>query len=117
MTLYMTMKVRKDDAKAVREFIRERRASEQEARKTKSMGGKYVEFWNSHLDYINGRIKKGDKPFHWTQLVRQELEMWALLGDKVDKSEFSGMCKRRGFNTAQKRFLSEGLKHLGLKDW
>lgn len=85
--------------------------------------------WLEKQREINDKIKmakgledkellKGDFTkyvFKWT-LVRQECEMYCLIGEEVDPKDFKLVCKRRGFDDDMKKFLLYVMKHVGLGD-
>lgn len=52
--------------------------------------------------------------FQWTQIVWQELVMWAQLNQQVDYPDFVFMCTRRKFDAEQTKYVREMLKHLRL---
>lgn len=74
------------------------------------------EFWNISKREIDMAIAQGgdDSFFKWDQLVRQELFMWASIGDPVDDAEFEWVSNRRGFDDHMRSFLRRGLQYIGL---
>jgi len=78
---------------------------------------KLIEFWNDHIYYIKEQIqheKQEDSAFKWTQLVNQEIFMYNKINKQLDYDEFESLCKRRGFNLAQKEFIIKAMSHIGL---
>jgi hypothetical protein len=51
--------------------------------------------------------------FKWT-LVKQECEMYCLIGDEVDPKDLKFVCKRRGFDNDMKKFIVDMMRHVGL---
>ena len=51
----------------------------------------------------------------WT-LVRQECEMYCLIGENVEKNEFNKLCKRNKFTRPMRNYIVEMMKHVGLGD-
>lgn len=120
---YINIRVRKDDAVHVRAFIKERQDERTKAIRSKQCVKRLQDFWNARLDYINADIRRvrGDAGinhgFSWTQLVVQELTMWAAIAKPVTYQEYRLICKRRGFTTKQRKFIRDALKYAGLKGW
>jgi hypothetical protein len=115
---YTTLKVRKDDVKAVREFLAERRRQRAHDKAVKRYLAKAYKFLNANNDRRLAYVKRRPKTeFHWCHIMDQELAMWASLARLVKKDEYIDMCARRGFGPAQRRFLEEGLESIGLKGW
>jgi hypothetical protein len=81
---------------------------------------KYFKYWESHVDSVmvadvenySGEDRQ-DKLFKWT-LVKQEIKMWMMIGEQVEREDWQNMCKRRGFSTKQKYFIIDCLIHIGL---
>jgi hypothetical protein len=53
--------------------------------------------------------------FKWG-LVRQECEMYCLIGDEIEKEEFEELCQRRGFDRDMKEYVRGTMKYVGLGD-
>jgi len=51
--------------------------------------------------------------FKWS-LVKQECEMYCLIGDEVDSKDLKLVCKSRGFDKEMKKFIIDMMKHVGL---
>lgn len=95
--------------------------------------GTYLErfsyIWDLNYEYVIKKIKIAqdlqDKEllkdditeyaFKWT-LVRQECEMYCLIGENVEPDDFKFLCKRRGFDNNMKKFIIYIMKHVGLGD-
>ena len=114
---YVTIKVREDDERAVRRFLKDKREERAHNKICERVHNRFQDFWNSHVDYINARIKKGDESFRWTMLVNQELRMWAMIAEPVSREELLDMCRRRGFEPVHRKFLEQGLKYMGIRGW
>jgi len=83
--------------------------------------------WDQNYDYIVKKIKivqdlddkgflKDDVTkyvFKWS-LVRQECEMYCLIGEEVDPKDFKALSKKRGFDDNMKEFVIYIMKHIGL---
>lgn len=54
------------------------------------------------------------RSFYWSQLVWQEIDMYARLGEQVDLEEFTSLCTRRGFTLNEQNYLYDMLKYIGL---
>jgi hypothetical protein len=81
---------------------------------------KLVAWWNARVSEMADRIQAApegskDTYFYWSQLVWQELEMWEMLGHRVDDDGFEFIANCRDFTPFQREFLEEGLTHLGLR--
>ena len=77
-----------------------------------------VKWWNERIDTIiqpdiYKQENKIEAIFKWNQLVWQEINMFIQLG-KIEPGELNWLCKRRGFNKVQKKFLRDALWHVGL---
>jgi hypothetical protein len=115
---FITLKVREDDLIAVRDLMVERSKERKRLVLSQRYIDKIVKFLAANENMVLAKIKRNPKTaFHWNQLVTQELIMWADITKPVGKDEFKDMCRRRGFNRAQKQFLEDGLDLIGLKDW
>jgi len=77
-----------------------------------------VKKWNCDLQQIDKWVKEDkdeNASFKWGQLVWQEITMWIRLsGPKTTKKELDWMCKRRGFNDIQRKYLESMMKHVWL---
>lgn len=51
--------------------------------------------------------------FKWG-LVRQECEMYCLIGEQIDKEEFEALCKNRGFDEEMSQYIIDTMKYVGL---
>lgn len=73
-------------------------------------------YLEAHAEYLRERSFEGhtEEHFKWVQLVPQEVEMWASLGNPVTQDEFHWLCERRGFNVEQQDFLRAYLELAGL---
>ncbi len=56
-----------------------------------------------------------DYVFKWS-LVRQECEMYCLIGEVVEAEEFELLCERRGFDQDMKEYIRGMMEHVGLGD-
>lgn len=82
----------------------------------------YEKFTND-LVLIGDIIKlKGDDPevlteavFKWG-LVRQECEMYCIIGEVVNKKEFYELCETRGFDKDMRQYIIGMMKYVGLGD-
>jgi len=79
---------------------------------------KFDEKWEQDLKFISIDIKDDDKInqdrfFHWG-LIRQECEMYCLIGDQVESEELNSLCKTRGLNHEMKCYIVETMKYAGL---
>lgn len=54
-----------------------------------------------------------DYVFKWS-LVRQECEMYCLIGEEVEVEEFELLCERRGFDQDMKEYIRGIMEHVGL---
>lgn len=85
--------------------------------------------WDLNCEYIVKRLKFmqnlsnkellkdniTEYAFKWS-LVRQECEMYCLIGEEVDPKDFKYLCKRHGFDDNMKKFLIYIMKYVGLGD-
>jgi len=90
---------------------------------------KLREIWDEATIYIVKKIKfvadlndKGllksdivDYHFKWT-LVKQECEMYCMLGEMINPKEFKNLCKCRGFDDNMKQLLINIMKYIGIGD-
>jgi len=117
---YITLKVRKDDAKAVRAFIAERRKEWERVANSRRYRDRITFLLKDRIDWLQSKIDrsrdKGQAVLQW-QLVVQELMMWADIATPVSKDDYRFICSRRGFTRTQRKFLEEALKFVHLKDW
>ena len=51
--------------------------------------------------------------FKWG-LVRQECEMYCLIGDEIENEEFEELCQCRGFDKDMKEYVRGTMKYAGL---
>lgn len=47
-------------------------------------------------------------------LVRQECEMYCLIGEEIDKEDFEALCKDRGFDEEMRQYTLGVMKYVGL---
>ena len=47
-------------------------------------------------------------------LVRQECEMYCLIGGEVENEEFKELCQHRGFDKDMKEYIRGTMKYVGL---
>jgi hypothetical protein len=79
---------------------------------------RFNEKWEQDLEFISKDIKNDhkinqDRFFRWG-LVRQECEMYCLIGEQVDPEELEKLCKKRGLNHEKKCYMVETMKYAGL---
>jgi hypothetical protein len=94
---------------AVKEYIQIKREKEY-----KKLHKLWVEKWNNDLEWINEQIKIDNKHFEWAQLVQQEINMWARIGDKFTMEKIDYLVKMRRFNQIQKQYLIDHALNMGL---
>lgn len=76
-----------------------------------------IDKWGKDLPRILNWLKEDTRPnaeLYWTQLVLQELNMWAR-EDTVSEEEFNTVCTRRGFLPQHIAYIKEMLEHIGVK--
>lgn len=80
---------------------------------------KFFQKWEKDVSLIqkdiNSDLNKKEKFIKWG-FVRQECEMYCVIGEPIDPKEFQDLCKRRGFDDNMKKYIVETMKYTGLGD-
>ncbi len=97
----------------IEKYIAELEKKEEKSKRAAIYHRKAADFWNSRIEWLNPRIDADE--FKWSQLVWQEIAMWAAMAEPVTKEDYDFIVHRRGFNEEQKQFLSEALIEMGIK--
>lgn len=111
----MIVRLFKAASKAVREELRDIKKE----RMYRVYSKLWTSKWNSDLDWIIKQIdldEETDKnaSFKWSQLVQQEIRMWAGVAEPVSMNEINALSERRGFSRVQRQYLIDMTRHMGI---